>query len=69
MKAYYRAFSTVRRGAITGSGAIRNGFYGGARQVYLAAAVMAEERDRINRRAALAQTMSAPAERLAAVLG
>jgi len=60
MKQYSRALSTIRPGVISGSGAIRNGFYGGARHVYAAAAVIAEERQRIAARAAAVRTLSAP---------
>lgn len=47
-----RAPSTIRRGCLTGQGAIRNGFYGGSRYVYESAAIIAEERARIANRAA-----------------
>ncbi len=43
-------FNSLTPGRITGSGSIRNGFYGGSRYVYESAAIIAEERERTQRR-------------------
>jgi hypothetical protein len=57
----FKSFCSIGEGKLTGSGAVKNGFYGGASYVYRCNDLMKEERAKTEQRAALARAFSAPA--------
>lgn len=57
----FKSFCSISEGKLTGAGAVKNGFYGGAQYVYMCNDLMKEERAKTENRAALARAFSAPA--------